>query len=78
MLALNCFKDKSFEKVYRDTQSLSKTYDAGFFLDSFDYFEDTYSLSEHHVPVIPMNKLNFSDDSKKYNSCYDRWIFSYS
>lgn len=55
-------KDKSFEKVYKDTQSLSKTYDAGFFLDSIDHYQDSYSLNGFHTPVIPMNKLEFKDD----------------
>lgn len=55
-------RDKNFEKVYLDTKSLKKTYDAGFFLDSME-ITSYYDLNESsHMPVIPMHNISFSDN----------------
>lgn len=64
-VAFKLLRDKRFEKTYKDTKSLTATYDAGFFLDSMREEFPSYLMSYNDfVPAIPFHKIKVDKDKK--------------
>ena len=65
-VAWKLLRDKYFEKAYIDCESLSQVYAAGFFLDSFDLFEEL-GIQDFNLPMNPIHKIKKEISNKKKN-----------